>query len=723
MRHLARQLILTALLLVPLTGASAQDEFTYLDSAQWTFNKDCVVRGDTLVAALTYGVQVWDIADPAAPALIGDYYSAARKTIKVDWLGDLIVLTTQDGHLQIVDAGDLSNLSHHATLTGFGTYADVLLQERGADTFAFVAGSTGLKCVDLSTPASPSLRGSLDPAGNHRALTASGDILYMLSTGSGVHTVDSNDVDNLQLLDSDAIAASTLLDIHTDGDVLAVAARDDGFWLYDLADPADPAFATQMTTVNRAKSVHVRDDTLYSALDIDGLRIHDVSNPASPVFLGEHAEDWLYFETLDIDGDRACLNYWDGANAGVQVFDLSNLAAPALLGHTPAHDYCRYVDAHGDFVYTATGHQGVYAHEIVENGGDVSLVLRGQMPVMNTWSLEAKSDTVYIASANEGFVIADFSDPDNPVEIGSLDLGICRAVTVAGDVAYVGVFGLGPASVDISDPANPVLIEQITVGYQSVGLELKGNLLASADRLDGVNLWDVSNPADIQWLGNSPTAPSKAEAVAFLPASNYLYVAAGAVRIIDTVDTGLPTEVASFGSGAQGLDFVSSHLLYVAQNGSGLFAYDVVAPTAPVQLDRYDTADNAFSVAALGDMAFVADYSAMIGFRFETSTAAPHAPLPGMLALSAQPNPFNPRTDLHFSLEEAGRVRVEIFEVTGRRLTLLDDGLYPAGNHSLRWNGQDDAGRGLPSGVYFARIAFDGVSTRALGTNKLVLIR
>ena len=75
-----------------------------------------------------------------------------------------------------------------------------------------------LKCVDLTDPALPFVRGTLDPDGRHRALTASGDTLYMLSTGSGLHTVNAADVDDLLLLDSDVIAVSTLLDIHTDGD-------------------------------------------------------------------------------------------------------------------------------------------------------------------------------------------------------------------------------------------------------------------------------------------------------------------------------------------------------------------------------------------------------------------------------------------------------------------------------------------------------------------------
>lgn len=723
MPRLAPLLLAFALVFGSATGARAQDSFSYLDSGQWTFNKDCVARGDTLLAALTYGLQVWNVSNPADLQPVGDYYSDAHKTIKIDWLEDLIALTTQDGFLQIVDGADLAAPALHASLDGFGTYADVLLQDRGPQRFAFVAGSAGVKSVDLGDPANPVVLDDLDPGGSPRVITRSGNTLYVLASGGGLHTIDASDPSDLLLLDTDAIPVDYLLDIHVDGDKLAAATRSDGFWLFDLSDPADPVFAAQEIPGNRVKGVRIVGDTLFCAIDGDGLRVYDIANPAAPAMLGEDPDSWLYFEGLDIHGDRAYLDYWDGNNAGVQIFDLVNPAAPAWLGRSPGYDYCRYVDSDGDKVYTATGHQGVIVHQVLPAGDGARLELLGRLPVLNTWALDAVGDTVYVASASSGFVIADFSDPANPVEIGSLDLGICRAVRVVGDLAYVGVFGQGLATVDLSDPTQPVLLDQVTIGFETVGLDVAGGIVATADRDDGVNLWDVGDPASIQWLGNSPTGSNRAQDVRFLPGTDLLYAAAGAVRIIDVSNPGFPLETGDFGSGSQGLLLGSPTRLFVAQNGSGVYAYDLALPTQPAQLDRYNTADNAYSVARIDDMIFVADYSALIGLRFETLTAAPSIPIPGTLALRAYPNPFNPRTDLQFSLETDGRVRVEIFDVRGRRLALIDEGDYAAGTHTLRWNGRDAKGQGLPSGVYLARLAFEKDGARAFGSRKLILVR
>jgi pullulanase len=68
------------------------------------------------------------------------------------------------------------------------------------------------------------------------------------------------------------------------------------------------------------------------------------------------------------------------------------------------------------------------------------------------------------------------------------------------------------------------------------------------------------------------------------------------------------------------------------------------------------------------------------------------------------PNPFNPRTTLAFDLPDPADVRLTIYDVAGRQVRGLLDDRLPAGFHEVVWNGRDDAGRELPSGVYMAAI-------------------
>ncbi len=76
----------------------------------------------------------------------------------------------------------------------------------------------------------------------------------------------------------------------------------------------------------------------------------------------------------------------------------------------------------------------------------------------------------------------------------------------------------------------------------------------------------------------------------------------------------------------------------------------------------------------------------------------------GMLG-AAYPNPFNPKVTIPFALESSGSVKMDVFDVQGRRLVTLADQVFSAGEHNIDWNGQDDRGHSLPSGIYFLRIA------------------
>ncbi len=88
-------------------------------------------------------------------------------------------------------------------------------------------------------------------------------------------------------------------------------------------------------------------------------------------------------------------------------------------------------------------------------------------------------------------------------------------------------------------------------------------------------------------------------------------------------------------------------------------------------------------------------------------------------SLRASPNPFNPQATLSFSLAREGRARLTVFDAMGRRVRSLADHVFPAGVRSLHWNGLDDNGRVLPSGIYWVRLDTpDHQETR-----KLVLLR
>jgi hypothetical protein len=68
------------------------------------------------------------------------------------------------------------------------------------------------------------------------------------------------------------------------------------------------------------------------------------------------------------------------------------------------------------------------------------------------------------------------------------------------------------------------------------------------------------------------------------------------------------------------------------------------------------------------------------------------------------PNPFNSSTVIGIQLKSGDQVRVEVFDLRGRRVKILLDGFQQAGRRTLTWDGRDDSGRTVPSGVYTLRL-------------------
>jgi hypothetical protein len=92
--------------------------------------------------------------------------------------------------------------------------------------------------------------------------------------------------------------------------------------------------------------------------------------------------------------------------------------------------------------------------------------------------------------------------------------------------------------------------------------------------------------------------------------------------------------------------------------------------------------------------------------------ARPHDPadVPGSevgsaaVTLSAWPNPFNPLVRLAMEVRDAGPASLDLFDLRGRLVVQLFDGILPEGRSELDWDGRDALGRPAPSGVYFARL-------------------
>jgi hypothetical protein len=114
------------------------------------------------------------------------------------------------------------------------------------------------------------------------------------------------------------------------------------------------------------------------------------------------------------------------------------------------------------------------------------------------------------------------------------------------------------------------------------------------------------------------------------------------------------------------------------------------------------------------------------GIRFYGSEPSTNVPLssrsglPGDFQITQNyPNPFNPETTIEFSLPVQSRVMVEVFDLLGRQIQTLFDGMEDSGTHQVSWNGKDESGAEVSSGVYFYQMRTEQFSAK----KKMLLIR
>jgi hypothetical protein len=119
-----------------------------------------------------------------------------------------------------------------------------------------------------------------------------------------------------------------------------------------------------------------------------------------------------------------------------------------------------------------------------------------------------------------------------------------------------------------------------------------------------------------------------------------------------------------------------------------------------------DVDDNALHATFLDNGGVERDTFALL--KGTVSASAPVPLSPALVLSPAHPNPFTAGTRLAFSLSEDGPVHLAVYDVAGRRVAVLVDGVRPRGDHAAVWDGADAAGRPVSPGIYFGVLESSG---------------
>lgn len=333
-------------------------------------NRIHVMDGNVLVADKRAGtLQLWDVTTPAPLSLIAStdiVGSVAEMTVQ----NDTIYLATQNEGFQIWRLTDESQFDRLFWMHTGGIGEDLAVK----DTLLYYTnGVNGMRVLDISNPMRPVFLGEYDTdfyytkfdiSGNVALLTEEEngmdilnvsdpgeptfvhhfgenygvwdvqvmqDTAYLAAGQRGILMLDIHDPAMPVLVDSVVVSQYTLRLFYANGFVYAM----DGNAKFVIIDPrtsSTPAIIGEVAVDDVIDAIYVSDQYAYVGLLHGGLVIFDISQPDAPTLVSEHEIDGRIHDIL-VNDDTLFLSVMYGNEAGLHVFDLSDISSPTAIGN------------------------------------------------------------------------------------------------------------------------------------------------------------------------------------------------------------------------------------------------------------------------------------------------------------------------------------------------------------------------------------------------------
>jgi hypothetical protein len=342
---------------------------------------------------------------------------------------------------------------------------------------------------------------------------------------------------------------------------------------------------------------------------------------------------------------------------------------------------------------------------------------------------------------NGGYLqIVDYMSPPGPVELKRVLMpSVVRGVCKSGNHVYAAVGRDGIRVVDVTNPSTAF----IAGGYAGTGViddvVVYGGYAYLVDVDGDLVILDVANPAASFETGRFRDPFLRPWGVAV--SGDYAYVAAGTGGIIcvNVANKSAPYNSGIYSTNDQALGVTAfGKYLYVADWVAGLTVFDISDPYSVVEVGSFDTGSAALAVDVFAGHAYVADgaggmrivdagglYHYQLGVvrpgggEVRSSVVTVRVPSGRFLLHQNCPNPFRGATALSFELPAPARAQLSVYDPQGRLVRRLVDAHLPAGPAQFEWDGLDDRGTAVSSGVYFYSLHAD----KRTATRKLLLLR
>jgi len=649
-----------------------------------------VQNGYAYVADGEAGVQIIDVRQPKSPQFVTNYRDGLTYVHKIQVIGDYAYLADLSEGLQILD---ISDLGRRPRLIGNYKPQGKTFALHVSGQYAYTTDSEqGFQILDISDRKSPKLVGSADITG-YDIVTSDG---YAYLAYGNLAILDIRNPSTPQIIAEDIQTPGQIVSVRLQNGYVYAADWAGGLAIVDVGNVRNPRVIGRQNTAGQAFAVAVQGDYAYIADGYGGLQTIDISTPNNTQWVSQYDASGCAY-AVDVSEDYAYIADGEGGLRIVDVNDTSaatlkaSFSPPLLKGaggislKSSAYD----VRVHDGYAYVAAGEAGLLVIDIrnfdeppppfppVHRGETVAQI---QTPNL-AWGIAVSENYAYVA-ADELWVV-DISTPENPKTIAVHHIeGYAYKTRIVGNHAYVTALDGGVQILDITQPEKLNIIGHYDTGGAAKAIDISGNYAYIADSVSGMQIVDISNPQQPQFAGVYLT---DAETVDVRVSRGYVYLLGRkSLEILSLQEPAQPELAEQFDNlhWAGGLN-VSEKLIYVADG------YDV-------KIFRFD-----------GKAPWAVDDSAL-----ENSYTATQPILRYQLGQN-YPNPFNPETWIPYQLAESGDVTISIYNLKGELIQTIKLGRKEAGSYlskekSIHWDGRNETGERVASGIYFYAMRTNG---------------
>jgi len=585
-------------------------------------------------------------------------------------------------YLEIYNIEDIEHpvlLSEIEEVSSFDIFGNILYTIAHADQDSIAT----LKAYNIQEIENPVLINELNLVGNHDwpwpYMIIENEILY-------VDTINRFNVLSLENPNEPLLLGDVIYDepVYT-----GVEFDKNGSYIYsktnhifDVSNPYFPEisgnYAPDWPPYSEILDISFRDDYLYVANNIYGFYLMDIFNPLNPEMITWH-ENFDYFHGIFIYDELAFSVSWYG---GLTILDVSNPLDSFVIGE----------------------YQGAYYNDIVVN------------------------DNLAYVGADSGLLVFDVSDPENPVllDVNNGGGGIDRLLLKDNLIfALESTFG-GFSIYNIENSNNTQCISNCDLMEYPLDLCIKDNYLFVADGnlhsnfynyYGGLRVFDISDPS-IPELSATVNPDTSRFYRSIEIKDNYVFMGSNesGIYVFDVTNPSAPIASSYItveeDIGIMDMEINDNYLYTTSLRGK--FIFDIENINLIECLDFYPGGEYhccwslyvdgnyIYEAGSVASNIFFTEYSE-VGITIDEQNI-PYDENP-FTSCSNFPNPFNPTTTISFETTNLHEdARIDIYNIKGQHIREFNIYNLQYKNNSVVWDGTDEAGNSVSSGIYFYRL-------------------